>query len=373
MNINRNNYEEYFLLYADNELSKAERKMVEIFVQENPGLKEEFCMLKLAINFPDKEVTLSDKSFLLKKESSFINENNYEEIFVLYYDNELSETQKTDTQNFVIKHPEIKTEFELIGKAKLSPDKSIVFPDKKQLYRKEKSGKVIPLILWRSLAAAVFIGFGLWVSFPYFTNHNKTPHVVSQINPVKKSEPLSKNVIPEKPKEKSTQLASSSIKEKKNTFSKEVKKRNKPGIEQRLKSDNQIVKSERKIKNPSYKSKIEELNPKESIQTIALNAPIKKGGETIENYKKPIDENEAKVAVEKIEPEVPNNYAKTASYTNVSPADNDNYVFYDVPAREFRKSKVGGFLKKVRRIVERTNPITRLFEGNDEPAVAKNL
>ena len=61
MDINKNNYEEFFLLYADNELSKTERKVVEIFVQENPDLKEEFSMWKLAINTPDEDVKLMDK------------------------------------------------------------------------------------------------------------------------------------------------------------------------------------------------------------------------------------------------------------------------------------------------------------------------
>ena len=35
---------------------------------------------------------------------------------------ELSETEKVETENFVAKHANLKTEFELIGKAKLTPD-----------------------------------------------------------------------------------------------------------------------------------------------------------------------------------------------------------------------------------------------------------
>ena len=374
MDINRNNYEEYFLLYADDELSKAERKVVEVFVKENPEFREEFCMLKLTINIPDDEIKLEDKSFLFKNESSFIiNKNNCEEVFVNYHDNELSEKEKLETENFLAQHPGLKSEFELIGKAKLSPETSIVYPGKKELYRKEKSGKVIPMVWRKYIAAAVLIGFGLWISVPYFTNQSiKTP-AVAQTNPVKKSEPLTKNIIPEKPKEGKSQIASSSIKEKENNFSREEKRSSKAITKQQLKSDNQIVKNERKIKNPSYKVMLEKLNSKEAVQTIAINAPVQKITETTENYKNSIVENEAKVATEKIGPETKNNYAKTVSYTNISPVDNDNYVFYDVPAREFRKTKVGGFLKKVRRIVERTNPITRLLEGTNAPDIAKNF
>ena len=81
MNINLNNYEEYFLLYADNELSEKEKYEVENFVKQFPEFEEEFNMLKLTINFPDESVSLMDKSFLLKKESSFITEKNYEKVF----------------------------------------------------------------------------------------------------------------------------------------------------------------------------------------------------------------------------------------------------------------------------------------------------
>src|SRR6185437_117539 len=371
MDINKNNYEEYFLLYADDELSKAERKMVEVFVKENPEFREEFCMLKLTINIPDGEIKLEDKTFLFKNESSFlIDKNNYEEVFVQYHDNELSEKEKLETENFVAQHPGLKSDFDLIGKARLSPETSIVYPDKKDLYRKEKSGKVVPIIWWRYAAAAILIGFGLWISAPYFTHHETKTPLVAQSIPVKKSEPLTKNIVPEKLNEKKSQVASSSIKE--NNFSREEKSNAKPIVKHLLKSDNQIAKNKRKIKNLSNNLTLEKLNLKEEGQSIAINAPVKNITAPTDSYKNSIAQNEAKVVTEKIEPEN-KNYSKTISYTNISTADNDNYVFYDVPAREFRKTKVGGFLKKVRRVVERTNPITRLLEGSDEPDVAKNF
>lgn len=50
MNINRQNYEEYFLLYADQELTAGQRKKVEEFISNHPDLRQElerFHALKL--------------------------------------------------------------------------------------------------------------------------------------------------------------------------------------------------------------------------------------------------------------------------------------------------------------------------------------
>ncbi len=369
MNINRNNYEEYFLLYADNELSKAERKMVEIFVNENPEFKEEFCMLKLTINLPDEEIKLEDKSFLYKDENSFlINENNYEEIFVLYHDNELSEKERLETENFVAKHPNLKTEFELIGKAKLTPDSLVVYPDKNELYRKEKSGKVVSMTIWRYVAAAVLIGFGLWFSIPYFTNQHTEVPVTAQISPVKNPEPAKPKIDPVEPKKETAQLASSGTNVDSDYFQKAAVKSDKPNIKPAKKID--LVKSEVKAATPSLTKPIQQLK-KEPVETIALTTPIQNVQPNIDTYKKPIGD-EAKT-IKKTEPQIQPNYSQTVAYNPDASTNDDNYVFYDVPADQFRKTKVGGFLKKVKRIVERTNPITRLLDGNEEPVVAKKF
>ncbi|HEY4156107.1 MAG TPA: hypothetical protein VGM24_11785, partial [Puia sp.] len=49
MIINRNNYEEYFLLYIDRELNRDERMMVDDFVVRHPDLEKEFNALKQTI------------------------------------------------------------------------------------------------------------------------------------------------------------------------------------------------------------------------------------------------------------------------------------------------------------------------------------
>ena len=67
-NINRNNYEGFFLLYVDNELSAAEKNDVEKFVEENADLKNEFLQLQQVV-LPADEIIFTGKIDLYKQET----------------------------------------------------------------------------------------------------------------------------------------------------------------------------------------------------------------------------------------------------------------------------------------------------------------
>jgi hypothetical protein len=159
MNITRHNYEEYFILYLDNELSSEQRRSVEEFAQLHPDLQEELELLLQTKFTPDEQVIFSQKEELLFSGTpSFITISNYEEWLVAYIDNELTPEQRTAVETFAGQHITVQKELELLQQTKLQPE-TILFPDKESLYRKEE--KVRPLVWWRIAAAAVlFIGIG---------------------------------------------------------------------------------------------------------------------------------------------------------------------------------------------------------------------
>jgi hypothetical protein len=96
MTIDLTNYEEYFLLYADNELSAKDKPLVEVFVEKHPELKEEFEAILQTIISIDEDAKLYNKG-LLYRNDSFININNYEEILVQYFDDELKRKESLNT------------------------------------------------------------------------------------------------------------------------------------------------------------------------------------------------------------------------------------------------------------------------------------
>ena len=129
--INQYNYEEFFLLYVDNELSAADKQAVEQFVQANPDLAIELEMLK-QMQLPAENILFTEKDGLYRNESEGINLANAEEQFLLYVDNELTDAERTKVETFVLQHPSVQESFTLLKQAKLQPE-SIVFANKEIL------------------------------------------------------------------------------------------------------------------------------------------------------------------------------------------------------------------------------------------------
>lgn len=155
MNIDRHNYEEFFILYLDNELTAAERRKVEDFAAANPDLKEELDLLLQSKLVPDTDIVFDSKEELLKHAEP-IGSHNYTEWLLLYADNELAPAQKGTLEQWISQNPAAAKELELLQKARLHPDETIVFADKHLLYRKEER-RVVAIRWWRMAAAAALL------------------------------------------------------------------------------------------------------------------------------------------------------------------------------------------------------------------------
>lgn len=168
MNINRHNYEEFFLLYVDNELSAADKKAVDVFVQENPDLQGELLLLQETVAKAD-DVVLEKKDWLFMEEGvSALQEN-----LLLYTDGELSPSEIKTVETLLATDRSAKAELNILQQTKLQPDTSVVFADKQSLYRTE-GGRVVGFKWWRVAAAAVLLGLVVWTGVTVYNNNTKT-------------------------------------------------------------------------------------------------------------------------------------------------------------------------------------------------------
>lgn len=165
MNINRHNYEEFFLLYVDNELPAADRKAVDQFVEENPDLQGELLMLLQTVLKADA-IILEKKDWLFMEEGiSALQEN-----LLLYADNELPAHDKKAIETLLATDKTTQAEWNILRQTKLQPDPSVVFGDKPSLYRAEGS-RVVVYKWWRAAAAAVLLGLVLWTGVSVYKNN----------------------------------------------------------------------------------------------------------------------------------------------------------------------------------------------------------
>ncbi|MEO8861868.1 MAG: hypothetical protein ABI358_10620 [Ginsengibacter sp.] len=371
MDINRDNYEEYFLLFADNELTDSEKVAVILFLKENKDLEEEFSMIHHTISKPEQNIILDDKSFLFKNNSlSLINDKNYEEILVLYHDNELTNNERNEVEQFLSKHESLQNEFELIGQARLTAENEVVYPNKKLLYRKEKSGRVVPLMFWRMLAAAVFIGFGLWITTFFYQKKaiNPSNSSMSVVSEKKIVPSVGKGFKPSKDSLNDAHLLTENS-QPNNQPEEVVKERTKKPLKKNI---GNITATNAIVKKKTIEQSTKAVKPAKdelAIDNRKVNNITEREISLIDKIRPELQPTQK--AIDKISDNTePVMHAQTVSYIPDEKENNQNYVFYNVTTDEFRKTKVGGFLKKVKRVIERTNPVGRLLSGEDHQVVS---
>ncbi|MEP7373330.1 MAG: hypothetical protein ABI675_08030 [Chitinophagaceae bacterium] len=188
MMITRHNYEEYFILYMDNELASEDRRLVELFVQENADLKDELDWLMQSRLAPDASIVFDNKKQLMKSSGAeSININNYEEWLLLYTDNELTAEQKGTVEKFAAAHPAIQEGLQLLQKTKFQPEQEITFHNKELLYRKEEKVRVIA-INWRKIAVAAVLLVTISTTALIVFNKKKPAGPATEIASAKKPE-----------------------------------------------------------------------------------------------------------------------------------------------------------------------------------------
>jgi len=183
MPINRTNYESYFLDFLEGRLPEREVDELMAFLKINPDLEDSLISFD-NYTIESKGDVAIDKQFLFKSLENFetINESNFDEFCIAWYENELSENSSGAFSEYLIANPAKTKDFEAYGKAFLKPDLNIRFPHKSRLKKYAVSRIYRLSYLATAVAAAIIIFFYL---FPINNNsYQKTAPEIAVNSPV---------------------------------------------------------------------------------------------------------------------------------------------------------------------------------------------
>lgn len=176
-NINRNNYEEFFILHLDNELNAEQQQALQLFLQQNPDLQAELDLLsgtKLSIDetvvFPDKALLFAGSLLQQTEEQQQVSAQDSE--IIMYLDAELTANDKKAFEQKLAGDTVLQQQVALFAKTKLQASAAEVFPDKALLYKEEENRRRIVPMYWlrMGVAAAVLLTLGVggfkWLNNP---------------------------------------------------------------------------------------------------------------------------------------------------------------------------------------------------------------
>jgi hypothetical protein len=344
-NINRYNYETYFLLYVDNELSAVEKNSVDEFVQSNPDLGEELVMLLQTILQKDG-ILLNNKMSLYKKETL---SSDLQSKLLLHLDNELNEVEKNEVSALIASSTTVSEEWEKIQSAKFFPESTIVYEDKKSLYRTEK-GKLVFLPWRKLLAAAILVGVGLWEGLVYL---NSSSNISKQVIPNTENKFIAGEI------KKNSSTNTNQIKKLPSQHSKRITSTRPSGLADYL-SNFSVSKIEKKT-IPSAESETEEMPNLSNSHSklVDLINMVNNEGETSsisndgEMLEKKLVERSKELGLKLVDDQQIIEQTLLTNNSNTEDSSENNNQIFLIGEEKLKRIMSGGFFAKVKKSLER--------------------
>jgi len=185
MEINKNNYEAYFLDYWENNLQPEMVAELMIFLEGNPDLKGEFNEFENIVLVPDESIKFQPNKELKKKEVEPVGEiqsDNYEHYMVGDLEGDLTKKEAANFKYFLNINPHLKLEYNLLKLTFLNPDEKIVYVNKDTL---KKSGLFVlyktQVLYGLSIAASLIILLGFYFGISWQNNINRYAEEISKM------------------------------------------------------------------------------------------------------------------------------------------------------------------------------------------------
>ena len=299
-----------------------------------------------------------------------------QESLLLYTDDELSTTEKKAVESLLKSNTNVQSERNLLQQTKLQPDMAVVFEDKALLYRKE-GGRVVGFKWWRVAAAAILLGFGLWTGVSLYKNNTQKTNGTDVLVKENKINSGQEKTEASAVDQKSIAPAVKNTVAENNTAATSQQKNIQP-------NENKIAPAE-KVNNQN--TTLQNSNPKKPDNNLPLPEQNRAGKPYFENINnKPGNETTVKTvlsennnnvrvsgsndAVVKINPKenkttVADNNSKrdpeiTAMQvvnTNTTHNGENNSNYLNVDDSKEKRSALGGFLRKAKRVLERNTNV----------------
>jgi hypothetical protein len=329
--IHLGNYEEFFILYMDNELNNTQVKMVDEFLAAHPDLKAEFEMLA-STKLPFEEFSF-DKAGLMAENMRL---SSVDEELLLYIDNELASGENKKVELELASNKDYQAQHQVLLQAKLDPSEKIAYPNKKELYRREE--RVVSIKIWMRVAAAVIViavGGILYFQKPSSSSSTTSPGITAGPSKNNKTNEVKKNGQP------NLVIPSSEI-----SRENEIAVSNKPKKE--VKQNTANDKTDVKVESPVQQNEI--AYTPEEVKEDVIERPVVRSIEA--NPDKNIEETTAAI----------NNSDVTSPLL-----ERKIYGTPDDPggpiANDDRKGSFKGFLRKATRIIEKRTGIDPTNDG----------